>query len=217
MDLDGNKETIELGKVIRNAKKDEESLEIKVNDSVVKFEESNIEQVVSAVAFDDKHILLSTYANGMSDDPHTCFYMYADNKIEKVGDISNDIRELNKKVNGNEVLKYADGVLECWEQGGTLSNIVIVKYKWNGATLSVDTDGTFDYANQEEKIKVIKPIKLYSDAKKDSDSKEVSTSVIYPIKKGEESWNYIKTEDGKEGWIDAVESYECFEQLNIAG
>ena len=217
LDLDGNKETIELGKISRDAETDVESLEIKVNDSAVKFEEFTIKQVVSAVAFDDKHILLATYANGMSDDYHTSFYMYSDKKLEKVGDIGNDIRELNKKVDGKEVLKYTDGILESIEQGGTLSTRVIVKYMWDGSKLSISTDETFDYANQDEKIKVIKPIKLYKEAKKDSKSKEISPSVIYPIKRGDESWNYIKTEEGKEGWIDASECYECFEQLNIAG
>ena len=98
LDFDGNKDTIELGKIESNKETGDESLEIKVNDSSVKFEECSIEQVVSAVAFDDKHILLATYANGMSDDPHTSFYMYSNNKLEQVGDIENDIRTLNKKI-----------------------------------------------------------------------------------------------------------------------
>ena len=68
-----------------------------------------------------------------------------------------------------------------------------------------------------------KPVSQYQEKqwkeepKKDSKSEEVDTSVIYPLKKGEESWNYIKTKDGKEGWIDAFESNECFELLNVAG
>lgn len=221
LDFDGNKDTIELGKIESNKETGDESLEIKVNDSSVKFEECSIEQVVSAVAFDDKHILLATYADGMSADPHTSFYMYSNNKLEQVGDIENDIRTLNKKVGDNDILTYADGELSSWERQGTLSNMVIVKYKWDGSKLTMNSDGTFDYADQEEKIKVIKPIKIYEEPKKDSKSEEVDTSVIYPLKQGEESgeesWNYIKTKDGKEGWIDAFESDECFELLNVSG
>lgn len=210
LDSDGKKDTIELGKIISNKKKDNESLKITVNGSSVKFKESAIEQVVSAVAFDDKHILLATYAKGKSDAPHTSFYMYSNKKLKHVGDINNDIRELNNKKDNMVTVKYFDTVLESKEEEGTLSNYVFVKYRWDGKKLFLDPYHRFDYVNQNEAIKVIKPIKTYLDPARSSRMTEVTTTIIYPIMKGEDSWNYIKTKEGTECWIDLTECTDCF-------
>lgn len=34
---------------------------------------------------------------------------------------------------------------------------------------------------------------------------------MYPIKKGDEDWNYIKTKDGDEGWINIDRCADCYE------
>lgn len=212
LNLDGKKDTIELGKITSNKEKGNESLKIKVNGSSVRFKESAIEKVVSAVAFDDKHILLATYASGKSNAPHTSFYMYSNKKLKHVGDINNDIRELNKKKDNMVTVKYFDTVLESKEKEGTLSDYIFVKYRWDGKKLVIDPYHRHDYVNQNEAIKVIKPIKIYLDPARNSRMTEVTTTIIYPLMKGEDSWNFIKTKEGVEGWIDLTECTDCFDK-----
>ena len=109
-------------------------------------------------------------------------------------------------------VKYFDTVLESKEKEGTLSDYIFVKYRWDGKKLVIDPYHRHDYVNQNEAIKVIKPIKIYLDPARNSRMTEVTTTIIYPLMKGEDSWNFIKTKEGVEGWIDLTECTDCFDK-----
>ena len=86
------------------------------------------------------------------------------------------------------------------------------------AELDLNLDETIDYVDQNDAIKGIKPIKMYTEPDKDKcKPEEVKTDTIYPIKRGQFDWNYIKTKEGKEGWIDVSECYERLGELHLAG
>ena len=191
LDRDGNRESIEVSKLEtddNNVKK----FDIIVNDSKVTFEEENGEYLVVALAFDENNILLATYTNGVSDDPVSVFYKYV-------------------QIKGNK--------LKCWSHEGTLSNYVFRNYKWNGNKLEDIDNGEFEYVDQQEEIRNIKEITIYENKfEKESKSTKIKPgTIIYPLIAGEEGWNYIRTENGDDGWFPVYDNYDAFDRLNLAG
>ena len=218
LDRDGNRESIEVSKLEtddNNVKK----FDIIVNDSKVTFEEENGEYLVVALAFDENNILLATYTNGVSDDPVSVFYKYDGKKLEEVGYISNDIREANKEIDGTTYVQIKGNKLKCWSHEGTLSNYVFRNYKWNGNKLEDIDNGEFEYVDQQEEIRNIKEITIYENKfEKESKSTKIKPgTIIYPLIAGEEGWNYIRTENGDDGWFPVYDNYDAFDRLNLAG
>lgn len=218
LDRDGTKEDIQVSK-LETDENNVKKFDIIVNDSKVTFEQENGEYLVVALAFDDKSILLSTFTYGVSDDPVSVFYKYDGKKLEEVGYIANDIRDANKEIEGTKPVVIKGNTLKCITHAGTLSNYVYMNYKWNGDKLESTDNEEYDYVNQQEEIRPIKDLTIYENKlEKDSKSTVIKAgTIIYPLRAAEEGWNYIRTEDGDDGWLPVFECYDSFDRLNLAG
>lgn len=218
LNRDGKKDNIEVSE-LETDENNVKKFDIIVNDSKVTFEQENGEYLVVALAFDDKSILLSTFTYGVSDDPVSVFYKYDGKKLEEVGYIANDIRDANKEIEGTKPVVIKGNTLKCITHAGTLSNYVYMNYKWNGNKLESTDNEEYDYVNQQEEIRPIKDLTIYENKlEKDSKSTVIKAgTIIYPLRTTEEGWNYIRTEDGDDGWLPVFDCYDSFDRLNLAG
>jgi hypothetical protein len=219
LNLDGEKEQISIGKLEIDTESDTEKFDIIIDDSKVMYEGIGVMHEVVAFALNNDQIIIATHASGMSDDYSTNLYTYDGKDIHNAGSFTSDIAAANNMDSKSVIIK--ENSIRCHSQEGTISNYVYRDYVWDGKKLVKVENDVLEYANPEEELRLIHKLKVYSDYK-DIDNCEVTTikeGVVHPIKKGPDNWNYIRSEDGMEGWFtfDYEEYFDIFENMNMAG
>ena len=219
LNLDGEKEQISIGELEFDVANDTEKFDIMIDDSKVTYEDIGVIHEVVAFALNNEQIIIATHASGMSDDYVTNLYTYDGKKINNAGSFTYDICAANEMESESIIIK--ENSIRCHSQEGTISNYVYRDYEWNGKKLVRKEAEVLDYANQDEELILKKKLKVFSDYNNVSDSETtvIEPGVVHPIKKGPNNWNYIRSEDGKEGWftISLDEYFTIFENMNMAG
>ncbi|MBE5935970.1 MAG: hypothetical protein E7262_09300 [Lachnospiraceae bacterium] len=216
LNLDGEKEVISISDF--KVTDERENLDIKINDCEVTFENFSIEPELVALALDDEKIILAAHANGMSDDPVTYLYVYNGEKIINGGSFYNDITcAIDDMANEQVVIK--NNIIKCASHEGTISNYVYRHYHWDGKELIKKDEPVLKYTNPKEELRLIKDIEVYKSYDDESEPQTMKKGIVHPINKGPNNWNYIKGEDGTEGWFtfEQDEYFEIFENMNLAG
>lgn len=192
---------------------------LKVDDSALDGWAENLYNDIYAVSVDGEEILLALYEDGPSSDPETLLYAYRDGKLQKVGELENDIR----------YCRIEDGFIYGAGDGQVIQSIW-VDAKWRigeqGELEWVEQD-TYEFTIQND-VTLLVTLPVHSAPDMDSESHEVQPQTVKFIKTDSTfTWVYLEAEDGDSGWFKVergyfvtelrMDSQNVFDNLILAG